>query len=86
MVRCPLLSAALNTPPVMSSTTEVRIGVDGATVSTLRINPLDAGPTFPAASVAMAVKTCWPLPSVVDRNSQVPSIVAVTVVSSVPLS
>ena len=86
LVSCPLLSPALNTPPATSSTTEVRSGADGAIVSTLIINSLEVGLTFPAASVAMTVKTCWPLPSVAGRYSQVPSIAAVTVASSVPLS
>ena len=59
-----------HTPPATSSTTEVRSGADGAIVSTLIINSLEVGLTFPAASVAMAVKTCWPLPSVAGRYSQ----------------
>ena len=58
LVSCPLLSAALNTPPAISSTTETSSGTDGAMVSTLIVNPPETGLTFPAASVAMAVNTC----------------------------
>ncbi|CFZ57022.1 Uncharacterised protein [Salmonella enterica subsp. enterica serovar Typhi] len=61
------------TPPATSSTTDVRIGVCGAVVSTVRVKAVLFGLLFPAASVATAVMTCVPLANVEVETLHAPS-------------
>lgn len=58
LVNYPLLSAALNTPPMISSATEANSGTDDAMVSTIIVNPPETRLTFSAALVVVTVNTC----------------------------
>jgi hypothetical protein len=60
-------------------------GASGAVVSTVKESGVDAGDTFPAASVAVAVAECGPSPSgVVGVNVQSPSGLVVAVPTTAP--